>query len=99
MDPRKRLNLPPKLRKIVDRALRSGRYRTENEVLADALELMAAKNAEHDAYLESLRAGARRGMADVKAGRVIPAELVTVDSIMASVRKRQSSSRRHRKSA
>lgn len=98
MGERRHISLSPKLRKLVDGVLRSGRYRTEGDVLSDALELLAAKNAEHDAALESLRAGVRRGLADVKAGRVVPAELLTVESVMAPVRKRRAH-RRPRKSA
>jgi Arc/MetJ-type ribon-helix-helix transcriptional regulator len=88
----------PKVQKLLAKQMRGGRYKSESDVLLDALELLDLRNSELDAHLEAMRAGVRRGLADSKAGRTVPSEEVTVESIRA-LAKFRAGQRKLRKSA
>jgi antitoxin ParD1/3/4 len=60
---------------FVQNQLASGRYNNASEVLRDALRLME----ERERKLASLDAAIERGIADIDAGRVHPAEEVFAD--------------------
>ncbi|HMN40474.1 MAG TPA: hypothetical protein PKE29_06475 [Phycisphaerales bacterium] len=90
-------NLPPRVKKLIVRQMRRGRYKSEGDVLMDALELLDLRNDEFDASLEAMRAGVRRGLADAKAGRTVPIERVTVDSVRTLAK--STAARKLRKSA
>lgn len=61
-----------KLEEVVDRLVASGRYNSKSEVLREGVRLVE----EREKRLEALDAALARGMADVEAGRVKPAEAV-----------------------
>ena len=61
-----------KLEEVVDRLVASGRYNSKSEVLREGVRLVE----EREKRLEALDAALARGMADVEAGRVKPAEEV-----------------------
>ena len=60
------------LEDVVDRLVSSGRYNSKSEVLREGVRLVE----EREKRLEALDQALARGMADVEAGRLIPAEEV-----------------------
>lgn len=54
--------------KVIERLVRSGRYRNASEVLRDGLRLVEQREAEDTAKLKALRAAARRGIAALDRG-------------------------------
>jgi antitoxin ParD1/3/4 len=66
------LQLGSELQNFVDDLVRSGRYRSREEVLREGIRLMQ----EREAKLAALDAAIARGIADVEAGRVKPADEV-----------------------
>jgi antitoxin ParD1/3/4 len=60
------VNLGSQLESVVTKLVEVGRYNSRSEVLREGVRLVQ----EREARLETLHAGIRRGLADVKAGRV-----------------------------
>jgi antitoxin ParD1/3/4 len=54
---------------FVETLVQSGRYQNASEVLREGLRLIAERERREDAKLEALKQAARRGWADVSAGR------------------------------
>ena len=54
---------------MVETLVQSGRYQNASEVLREGLRLIAERERREDAKLEVLKQAARRGWADVSAGR------------------------------
>lgn len=63
------VTLEDELEQVIQDLVRSGRYRSEGEVIRDGLRLIE----ERDRKLAALDAALTRGRADVEAGRVHPA--------------------------
>lgn len=57
--------------KIIDRLVKSGRYRNASEVLREGLRMIERREALEDAKLEVLREAARIGFADIDQGRFV----------------------------
>ena len=57
--------------KIIDRLVKSGRYRNASEVLREGLRMIERREALEDAKLEVLREAARIGFADIDRGRFV----------------------------
>jgi antitoxin ParD1/3/4 len=66
------LPLSGRQRKLVADLVKSGRYDSEKHVVDAALKLLEAEERDYAECVE----GIRRGLADVAAGRVVPAEEV-----------------------
>ena len=64
------VNLGEKLEATVDALVRAGRYGSRSEVLREGVRLVQ----EREAKLARFEAEIMRGLADVEAGRTIPAE-------------------------
>jgi len=54
--------LPPKLEELIRRKVEAGAYSTPDEVICEALRLLAAREAEDEVKLEALRAAIDAGM-------------------------------------
>jgi antitoxin ParD1/3/4 len=63
-------DLGPQLEKYVSKLVEKGRYNSKSEVLREGIRLVQ----ERESKLAALDAAIARGLADVKAGRVQPAE-------------------------
>jgi antitoxin ParD1/3/4 len=63
-------DLGPQLEKYVSKLVEKGRYNSKSEVLREGIRLVQ----ERESKLVALDAAIARGLADVKAGRVQPAE-------------------------
>jgi antitoxin ParD1/3/4 len=66
------VDLGPKLQQAVEELIRKGRYRSKSEVLREGIRLVQ----EREAQLARLEAAIEVGLADVRAGRLVPAEEV-----------------------
>jgi antitoxin ParD1/3/4 len=69
------LSLSPRQRKLVSDLVKSGRYRSEKAAVDAAMKLLEDEERDFAECVE----GIRRGMEDVKAGRVRSAEDVFAD--------------------
>lgn len=58
------------LEKFVTQLVKTGRYNSKSEVLREGVRLIQ----DREARLASIDAGVARGLADIEAGRVIPAD-------------------------
>ncbi|HVU62592.1 MAG TPA: type II toxin-antitoxin system ParD family antitoxin [Phycisphaerales bacterium] len=67
----KSIALTPKGQKAVRACLASGRYSSAQEVIEEALSLLDLTERQHRARLASIDAAIERGMADVRADRVV----------------------------
>ncbi len=65
-----RLTMAPRHRKLAERLVKSGRFASASEVVGAAMALLEEEQRDYD---ESV-AGIRRGLADMAAGRMRPAE-------------------------
>ncbi|MBY0313497.1 MAG: type II toxin-antitoxin system ParD family antitoxin [Phycisphaerales bacterium] len=65
------MNVPmsAKIRKLIERKLADGRYRSAQSMVEHALTLLDAVDREHAATRERINAAIDRGMADARAGR------------------------------
>ena len=54
---------------LVERLVGSGRYQNASEVLREGLRLVETEEAEAQARLKALREAARKGIADIDAGK------------------------------
>lgn len=66
------VDLGPQLELAIQDLIRKGRYRSKSEVLREGVRLVQ----DREARLAALHAEIERGLADVDAGRVYPAEEV-----------------------
>ena len=69
------VDLGPQLEKAVEDLIRNGRYRSKSEVLREGVRLVQ----DREAQLAALHAEIEKGLADVDAGRVHPAEEVLAE--------------------
>ena len=69
------VSLPPELENRVREHVASGLYGSASEVIREALRLFEAYQALQAATLPSLTVDVTQGIADVKAGRVGPADM------------------------
>lgn len=65
-------DLGPQLEKFVSKLVENGRYNSKSEVLREGIRLVQ----ERESKLAALDAAIARGLADVKAGRVAPADVL-----------------------
>jgi len=72
----KNISLPEDLEAYVEAKVESGEYAHASEVVRDGIRLLMREEA---AKLEWLRGAIAVGMADLKAGRTIPAEEVRAE--------------------
>ncbi len=63
-------DLGPQLENYVSNLVEKGRYNSKSEVLREGIRLVQ----ERESKLMALDAAIARGLADVKAGRIVPAE-------------------------
>lgn len=78
--------IPKSLESLVRRKVAEGHYSTEEEVVADALRLMKARDEVTALKHERLRDALDRGYEDVAAGRVIQLETEDeIDALFASL--------------
>lgn len=66
------VSLTPELEKLVNREVRSGRYKSASEVVREGLRLIQLREAK----LEALRRDIREGIDELDKGEGIPAERV-----------------------
>ena len=69
------VSLPPELENRVREHVASGLYGSASEVIREALRVFEAYQALQAATLSSLTVDVTQGIADVKAGRVGPADM------------------------
>lgn len=80
---------PPDVAKMVEERMAAGQYETEDDVLRDALHVLTEYTraaAEDDEEFQATVDAVERGYADMKAGRVRPA-----DELLAEARQRYAS--------
>lgn len=77
----KTIPLTPKSQKTVRAYVASGRYSSAQEVVEEALSLLDLTEKQHQARLASIDAAIDRGMADVRAGRVVDFDDAAVERI------------------
>jgi antitoxin ParD1/3/4 len=64
---------------LIDRLVKSGRYRNASEVIGEGLSLIEQRETLEAAKLEALREAARIGFADLDEGRYV--EFVSMDEL------------------
>ena len=80
------VTIPKSLEALVRRKVDEGHYSTEDEVVADALRLMQARDEVAEIKRARLRDALERGYEDVAAGRVIQLETEDqIDALFASL--------------
>lgn len=78
--------IPKSLESLVRRKIEEGHYSTEDEVVADALRLMQARDAMVALKRARLKDAIDRGYEDAAAGRVIPLDTdEQIDELFASL--------------
>ena len=92
------ISLTRKGKKFVDAQLASGRYESANQIVEKSLDLLDHTERLYQSHIDTVRAGVRRGIADADAGRFVPIEKITIESIRAMAKFR-AKPRRSRKSA
>ena len=65
------LTIPPEFSSVIRESIESGRVRSEDEVVAEALRLLQR----HEQKLAALRADLQVGLDDIAAGRVMELDL------------------------
>ena len=71
-----RYQIGPRFEALVERLVATGRYSDASEVVGTALHMLAEHEAERERMSAELWAKIDEGIADVDAGRVVPAEQV-----------------------
>jgi antitoxin ParD1/3/4 len=69
--PTRNVVLTERQAEMVEELVESGRYQNASEVLREGLRLLEERDAENAAKLKVLREAARKGMADIEAGRYV----------------------------
>lgn len=70
------VSLPPDLVELIDQWVREGRYGSRTDVIAEALLLLAERDAGRELVRETVRAKVAEGLDAIEAGDVHPGERV-----------------------
>lgn len=70
---------------LVEMLVQSGRYQNASEVLREGLRLIEQRESLEDAKLKALQQAARKGWADVAAGRFVDIEDDALDDFIAQL--------------
>jgi putative addiction module CopG family antidote len=79
------VTIPKSLEALVRRKVDDGDYSTEDEVVADALRLMQARDEVAEIKRARLRDAIERGFEDAAAGKVIRLENDEIDALFADL--------------
>jgi len=77
------VSLTPELERFIADQVEAGRYRSESEVVRDALRLLQEKEAEREARLDALRKAVGVGLVELERGEGLNAEDVFADVLRA----------------
>lgn len=77
------VSLTPELERFIADQVEAGRYRSESEVVRDALRLLLEKEAEREARLDALRKAVGVGLVELERGEGLNAEDVFADVLRA----------------
>lgn len=83
--------LPSRIQRRVDKHVKSGRFETAEDVLVEALRLLDERQAEVRALDKKIQRAVDRGLADIRAGRSVPLEELSVQRIREGTTARRAS--------